>query len=471
MSKTILTEGDDGVQLIINEPDSAENVSQRWPIHVVYGGVDRFAKDTTDKFGRLALRNVDEYAPNFVEFAAAMKLPGSASLPSDKQAITELENSFSANFEHAAARSPSAAFAWKVYHRTLEKLAAEPVEDLRIDFEDGYGFRSNDEEDGHAVSSAKILAQNFLDGTITAFSGFRIKSFGPETSARAERTLEIFLTTLLAETGGRLPANFVVTLPKVTDRDQVKHLRRKLEQIEAEHSLADGSIGVELLIETPTAMFDHKGRVPIRSFIKAARGRCTSLHFGAYDYTASLGISARFQDLRHPACDLARQFMLIAAAAEGIRVSDSVTTQMPLPIYRGDDLSDEQIAENRRAVHAGWQRHFANVSNSRANGFYQSWDLHPNQLPARYAAVFAFFLDGAALQAERLKGFIERSTRASLTGTVFDDAASAQGILTFFKLALNCGAMKPSEVEAAVGLTAEEIVRGSFQEIMSTRLA
>jgi hypothetical protein len=410
----------------LRQDNNGAAITDRSPVHVVYGGADRFSSETPAKFGAIALNTVAQYAPTAAEFAAAMGLDdangGSSTLDSER-----------------------------VYALTLEKLRHEPVEDFRIDFEDGYGFRSDDEEDGHARSAAAELARAYLDNTITPFCGFRIKSFAEETEFRAERTLSIFLEELLNKTAGALPHNFVVTLPKVSDRDQVKRLVDLLEKFEDSAELDQGSIGIEIMIETPQAIFDHKGRLAIARLVKAAKGRCTSAHFGAYDYTASLGIAARYQGLDHPSADLARQFMLIALAPLGIRLSDSVTTRIPMPVHRGGDLTESQIVENQSAVTDAWRVHYRNVSRSMVNGFYQSWDLHPNQLPARYAAVYSFFLRGFDDQARRLQTFIERATRASLTGTTFDDAASARGLVTFFERGVGCGCFSSAEVGLAVG--------------------
>ncbi|MFN6964326.1 MAG: DUF6986 family protein [Pyrinomonadaceae bacterium] len=419
MSKQTFYDGDDGVALIVGP----KATTARSPVHVVYGGADRYSARTPQKLGAIARQTMASFARDASEFAKAIGIP-----------IT-----------------PDASQATKIFDLTNDKLEREAVEDFRIDFEDGYGFRSDDEEDSHARSAAEQLATAFAEGTITPFCGFRIKSLGPETERRAERTLTLFLSTLLERTAGVLPENFVVNLPKITDRDEVKHLVSMLEKIEDDARLPHGAIGVELMIETPEAIFDHKGRMAIPRIIKAARGRCRSIHFGAYDHTASLGIAARFQGLGHPAADLARQFMLLAAAPLGVRVSDSVTTELPTVVHRGDDLNSEQLDENRAAVHRGWRIHFDNVSRSMASGFYQSWDLHPNQLPARYAAVYAFFLEGFDLQTQRLRTFVERATQASMTGNVFDDAASARGLINYFERGISSGAFTAERVAAAAG--------------------
>lgn len=461
MSKTILTEGDEGVRLVIKETKRkskpAAPSGTRFPIHVVYGGADRFSVDTPRKFGRIALDSIKSYAPNFVEFASVFHLHGFERLPSFPKAVKELEAELNAAPEKLKQKNHAAWFAWTVHRKTIEKLTTEPIEDFRIDFEDGYGFRSEAEEDGHAASAAAEMANAFKKKRLPAFSGFRVKSFSNETYGRAIKTLEIFLSALIDGTSGSLPANFVVTLPKVTDSRQVKDICKELGGFEKKRKLAKNSIGLELMIETPDAIVDKKGRVAVRDLVEAAKGRCTSVHFGAYDYTAALGIAASHQDIRHPACDLARRMMQISLAGTGVRLSDSVTTAMPVPIHKGEKPTEFEKGENRRAVHAAWLRHFQNVTASIADGFYQSWDLHPNQIVARYAAVYAFFLLEKDAAAQRLSRFLERATQASMTGNTFDDAASAQGLVNFFKRGANCGAFDIDEIRGAIGVEPSDL--------------
>jgi hypothetical protein len=228
------------------------------------------------------------------------------------------------------------------------------------------------------------------------------------------------------------------------------------------------SIGIELMIEHPSALFGKKGKPALRSLVDAAKGRCTSAHFGAYDYTASLGIAASHQHLRHDACNFARQMMLASLAPVGIRLSDSVTTQMPIAVHKGPQLSEAQKADNKESIVSGWRTHFENVTHSMINGFYQSWDLHPNQLVARYAAVNAFFLETLDAQALRLRTFIEKATQATLTGNTFDDAASAQGLINFFLRGIDCGALKEDEI-VSTGLSVAELRSASFLEIIENR--
>ena len=470
MSKTVIKSPEEGVLLILKNPEKqTENFEQRSPVHVVYGGAHLFKAETPQKLGKIALKSIETYAPNFVEFANAVWLKGADTLPQFADAIADLERNLRKNPEKQKTENFNAWFAWTVYQKTIEKLKTEPVEDFRIDFEDGYGFRTNEEEDAHAVSASDELAEAFLENTITPFSGFRIKSFAPETYERAVRTLNLFLDNLIEKTNGKLPENFVVTLPKITRKDEVKDFRKRLEKFEKENDLPENSIKIEIMIETPQAIVNEKGKIALQKLVEAGKNRVIAAHFGAYDYTASLGIAGIHQHLRHEACNFARQMMLVSLAPLGIRLSDSVTTEMPIPVHKGENLTKKQILENKSAVQKAWRTHFNNVTHSQINGFYQSWDLHPAQLAARYAAVYSFFLEAKDEQAERLKNFIEKATQAITTGNQFDDAASAQGLLNFFARALNCGAFNEGEISEATGLTAEELRSNSFLKIVENR--
>lgn len=443
--------------------------AMRQPVHVVYGGANLFRSDTPQKLGNIALKSLETYAPNFAEFARAIWLKGADALPIYDEAITDLEKRLTENAEAVKQENFAAWFAWTIYRRTIEKLRREPIEDFRIDFEDGYGFRLDAEEDAHAVAASDELAKSFVEKTITPLCGFRIKSLQPETHKRAIRTLDSFLTNLLDKTGGAIPENFVVTLPKISRREEVEVLSELLNEFERRNNLENSRIKIEVMIETPQSIVNEKGEIALRGLIEAGKGRVNSAHFGAYDYTASFGIAGAHQHLRHEACNFARQMMQVALAPLNVRLSDSVTTEMPVAVYKDGDLTKEQVKENLCLVRNAWRKHYNNVTNSLINGFYQSWDLHPAQLPARYAAVYAFFLESAAEQAKRLKGFVERATQANLTGNVFDDAASAQGLLNFFVRAAGCGAMTSEEIIEATGLTIEELSAGSFLKIMEKR--
>lgn len=444
MANKVFTDGDDGVRLIlkVSKKELAETKSGgREPVHVVYGGADRYTAETPHKLGSIALATFDEYAPDAATFAALFGFDLSKSSSEQQKLLNE------------------------VFNMVAEKLRIEPVEDFRIDFEDGYGFRSDEEEDADAERTAKELALALEKDIITPFSGIRIKSFAPETYRRSIRTLNIFLSTFLKSTKNKLPNDLVVTLPKITNRKEVKEISKRLAKIEKKAGLARNAIGLEIITETPEAYIDKKGRIPLRQFAKAGKGRITSAHFGAYDYTSFLGISANYQDIHHDSCKFARQLMLAAFTPLGFRVSDSVTTLMPVAIHRDKRLTNLQKQQNDVAIKQGLQVHFENVTRSMSEGFYQSWDLHPNQLIARYAAVFHFYRSALPHNLARLNNFLQRSTQASLTGNSFDDAASANGLMNFFRRGLACGAFTPDEIENAAGISADDIKDLSFAAI------
>lgn len=399
-------------------------MSRRQPIHSVYGGAHLFKADTARKLGATALRTLDEHAPEAASLARILDLP--------------------------------AAFADQVYLRVREKLRREAVEDFRLDFEDGFGTRPDAEEDGYAESAAVEVAAGARASTLPPFIGIRIKNLGEEQRERALRTADLFLTRLLEDNGRRLPSNFVVTLPKITDRLQVGRLVDRLERIEIANGIPSGAVKMELMVETPYSIFDERGAVSLPSLVAEGRGRIVAAHFGTYDYTASLGITAAHQHMRHAACDFARSVMQVALAGSDVWLSDGATNVLP-------------VGRDPAAIHQAWRLHYDDIRHSLTNGFYQGWDLHPAQLVTRYAAVYAFFLESLDAASERLRNFIAKAARATLVGEVFDDAATGQGLLNFFLRALNCGAVKEDEIGALTGLTVDELRSGSFARIVQNR--
>ena len=397
---------------------------RRQPIHTVYGGAHLFKADTAARLGATALRALDEHAPDASALAEVLGI------------------------------APAAAD--RVYGRVREKLQREPVEDFRLDFEDGYGNRPDAEEDGHAQSAATEVASALARGTAPPFIGIRIKNLGDELRERALRTAHLFLERLLAASGGTVPANFVVTLPKITARGQVARLADTFAQIERAHALPEGSLRMELMVETPFSIFDDRGAVSLPSLVAEGAGRVTAAHFGTYDYTASLGITAAHQHMRHPVCDFARGVMQVALAGSNVWLSDGATNVLP-------------VGKDRATIHRAWRLHCDDIRHSLTHAFYQGWDLHPAQLVTRYAAVYAFFLESLDAASERLRNFIAKAAQATLVGEVFDDAATGQGLLNFFLRALNCGAVREDEIGTLTDLTLAELRSGSFVTIVRGR--
>jgi len=395
----------------------------RQPVHVVYGGAHLFKADTVRKLGAVALRSLQEFAPDAATLAEAFDL--------------------------------DPALAGRIYPRVVDKLTREPVEDFRIDFEDGFGNRPEIEEDGFAQIAANEVAAGLRERTLPPSIGIRIKPLNDELKRRSLRTFDLFLTRLLERSQGALPPNFVITLPKITAPDQVAALASACDAFEYWRELPSGTLRFELMVETTQSIFAPDGSVALPRFIAEGGGRIVAAHFGTYDYTAACGITAAHQHMRHPVCDFAKHVMQVTLAGTGIWLSDGATNVMPIG--------------SRDAVHRAWRLHADHVRHSLVTGFYQGWDLHPAQLPSRYATVFAFFLEGLDAASERLQNFVEKAAQATLVGDLFDDAATGQGLLSYFLRALNCGAITEPEAVAKSGLTLDELRSRSFASILKHR--
>ena len=416
---------------------------QRQPIHTFYGGAHLFNASLPAKLGAIALRALDEHAPNAAALATALDL--------DPQ------------------------IADRLYPRMVDKLKREPIEDFRIDFEDGFGYRSDEEEDAAALHAADEVAAGLAAGTLPPGIGIRVKPLTEELKRRSLRTFDLFLTRLVERTGGTLPPRFVVTLPKITGPQQVAAMASACDAFEYWRELPHGTLRFELMIETTQAIVAQDGSIALPRFIAEGQRRIVGVHFGAYDYTAACGITAAYQRMDHPACDFARSVMQAALAGTSIWLSDGATNIMPVGPHRpspgGPPLTPTQRAENTRVVQRAWRLHATHVRHSLAAGFYQGWDLHPAQLVPRYAAVHAFFLEGLAAASERLKNFVDQAAQATMVRDVFDDAATGQGLLNYFLRAVSCGAITERDAVEMSGLSLEELRLKSFAKILANRRA
>ncbi|GAA2705163.1 DUF6986 family protein [Actinoplanes palleronii] len=290
------------------------------------------------------------------------------------------------------------------------KLAREPIEDLRVDFEDGYGVRDDDQEDAAVRKAAATLA----DGPRPPFLGLRIKSLEAATRHRALRTLDLFLDSY--------QDTFTITLPKVSGTDQVATMVALCEKLELSYGLSTGALTFEIQVELPSAVLAADGTATVARLITAADGRCTGLHYGTYDYSAAAGVAAAYQSMEHPVADYAKAVMQAAAAQTGVRLSDGSTNI--LPVGGRDD------------VHAAWQLHHRLVRRSLERGYYQGWDLHPAQLPSRYAATYAFFRDGRDAAITRLHRYLDRQDSG-----IMDEPATARALAGYLLRGLDCGAL------------------------------
>lgn len=305
------------------------------------------------------------------------------------------------------------------------KLQAEPIEDLRLDFEDGYGHRPDSQEDADVVSAANHLGRALADGVAPPFVGIRFKALEARTRDRGLRTVELFVETLASH---GLPENLILTLPMVTDVAQVEAMVLFLQALEERVSLPEGRLRFEIQIETPQAILGIDGRSPIGPMIAAGRGRISGMPYGTYDYSASVGIAAAYQSMEHPSADYAKAVMQAAAAGTGVRLSDGSTNIIPVGPGRDE----------------AWRLHGRLVTRSLQRGFYQGWDLHPAQLPSRYAATFAFFRASLNDANTRLAAYLGQGS-----ADIMDEPATARALATFLRRGLHCGAIAPSEVRVA----------------------
>ncbi|XDP44701.1 aldolase [Sinomonas sp. P10A9] len=389
----------------------------RQPIHTVYVPADRFSPQLAADWGSAALAAADE-----------------------------------AGGIEALARRVGLApdLAAQVAPRVEAKLRLEPIEDLRIDFEDGYlapgkAARSGGDPDAVEDAEAVLAADRVLAaadaGSTTPFIGIRFKCFEEPTRRRGLRTLELFVSRLVQRLGpAGLPKGLILTLPKVTTVDQVKAMVFAVERLESSLGLAPGRLGFEVQVETPQIIIGPDGTHPVAQLPHIADQRITALHYGTYDYSASLQIAAAYQSMEHPAADFAKEVMQLAVAGTGIRLSDGSTNVVPL----GDAAQRE----------AAWELHARLVRRSLERGYYQGWDLHAHQLPTRYIATYAFYREGLGAATTRLRNYVDQTV-----GAVLDEPATARALAAFVLRGVQCGAVGADEVLASTGLGEPELTR------------
>ena len=376
---------------------------QRQPIHTVYVPADQFTAGSPARWGTEALFLLDEHAGSAEQLAAATGLPVSAvegALP-----------------------------------RLRVKLATEPIEDLRIDFEDGYGYRSDADEDADAQKAGQAAAALIGRDGAPFMLGLRVKSMEARDRRRGVRTLDLLVGALCQNLpdGRELPpvlgSTFVVTLPKVSSVPQVDAMLDVLDAIENAHRLTRGTIGVELQIELPGAIQGTDGVATVANLVRAAGPRCAGIHYGTYDYSAACGVAAAFQSLEHPVADHAKAVMLLAAVQAGVPAVDGSTNVMP--------------TGPTTEVHAAWANHARLVRRSLERAYYQGWDMHPGHLVTRYLATYVFFRDALPAASARLTTYVARSSSQS---GVVDEPATARALSAVILRGLDCGALTEDEV-------------------------
>jgi citrate lyase beta subunit len=442
--------------------------AEHQPIHTLYWGAHRFGADTVASIGAQARLAFERWADDPFEWARLLGFSGRECLPTTARGDPSVER-YACDPDGLRNEDFPAWLALAVHDRVRARLEAQPVEDLRIDFEDGYGRRPQAEEDGHAEATARAVARATEAGTMAPRYGIRIKPLTNDLAPRAIATLDRFVSTLVSELG-RVPAQLVVTLPKVTIPEQIQTMVALLERLETRLGLPSESLHFELMVEVVQCLFDAQGRFNLPRLLDAAGRRLRGVHLGVYDYTASAGITAAWQAPDHPVCDLARGLMRLGYGNTGVFLSDGSTNVLPVPPHDEDATRPAEERANRAAVHRAWKLAHDHIRHALVSGFVQGWDLHPAQLPIRYAATYAFFLESFDAAADRLRSFLASAQAATDDADVLDDVATGQALLNFVSRAHAAGAVTPHELRRT-GLSAEELRTRSFADILAARAA
>lgn len=426
----VLADADDALRTQYPGPPTG-----RFPVHTVYLPADRCTADDVRAFAATARKLLASYAPDAGELARAT----------------------GESVDDVAA----------VYDRLVAKLEQDPIEDLRADFEDGYGVRTDEVEDGHLDGVLAAFEELAAHDELPTWHGVRFKSFEAPTRARGVRTLVEYARG--AAQRGLLDGN-VLTLPKVTSVDQVTAMNLACEALEQELQLPSGSVTFEIQVETPQAILAADGSASVAPMVHAAPGRVSSLVYGTFDYSAGLGIAAAYQALDHPAADHAKSVMQVAAAQTGTRICDGSTNVVAF----GDEAS----------AHATWRLHSGLVTRSLIRGIYQGWDMHPGHLVSRYLANFLFFRRALPSAASRLAAYVQQTSGGDVrdadperaqeardasalqgagdsqrqrSASIMDEPATAKMLAEALLRGVHCGAIGADEVESACGLTVSEL--------------
>ena len=172
--------------------------------------------------------------------------------------------------------------------------------------------------------------------------------------------------------------------------------------------------------------------------IEAAEGRATGLHYGTFDYSACLGVSAAHQASDHPAADHAKA---------------SCRSRRRAPAYASPTAPPTSCPSARPTqVHDAWRLHYGLTRRALARAYYQGWDMHPGHLPTRYAAVFAFYREGFEQAAARLAAYANRAG-----GDVMDEPATAKALSGYLLRGLDCGALDIARGRRLTGLTRADL--------------
>ncbi len=369
------------------------------PSHVVYGGAHLFSAQTIDKLEQLSRNGFATYLPD-----------GNA-----------LATVFGVTPSHAE----------EIHRRVDAQLRRQPVADCRIDFEDGYGPRSDEEEDAHASAAGAAVAALVAAGRLgDRLIGVRCKRLAGGSGLRAVRTLHRFFDA------AKVPVR--VTIPKVETVEEAAAAAALLAALEQSFGLPEHSCVLELMAETPAFFSEGIPQLHAIAAAATARARPIAVHLGSYDLTAGAGIPFVAQRPDHPILDHARTLLALAFGGSDVELSDGATTTLPIAPYKQPNSDDERM-QNAQVVAAAFRQHASDVAHALRFGIYESWVLHPMQLISHRVAQTQFFVEALPGARSRLSRFLEGEARASRVGAEFDDAATGRGLLQFFVRAAALG--------------------------------
>ena len=201
----------------------------------------------------------------------------------------------------------------------------------------------------------------------------------------------------------------VLVIPKVERASDVEFVSTLVDQLEIRCQLPRGRIGLEVLIETASAVLHAPA-------IAGASPRLESLIFGVADYAASVGArdfnaAAQFH---YP-----RASLLAAARAAGVLAIDAVTVQ-----FR--DLDKTR----------------ADADAAAAMGFDGKWAIHPGQLAPIHAA-FTPTVEEVNKALATVQAYREADAREGLGAIVLDgemvDAATVKVLEKRLQVARRAG--------------------------------
>ncbi len=430
----------------------------RLPVQSLRVAPEHVHPDSAQRAGRAARRLLESHAPDAVVLARSLQLQGWDHLPREGRKVDSLLTRLEQDAEAVRRDDPDAWLAHEVYVRVVRKLTHTPVEELCLDFHEAYGVRPDDEEDATAGAAARAVAVGFERETLPPFVAVRIKPLEGPTAARALRTLDLFVSTLVDRAGG-VPELSVV-LPEASNTEQVRGLVKALAGLEQKNSLRKGCLKLVLGVDHPGTLVDGSGRVQVRALCEVSAGRCTRVD---HDPVACSGATGRRSGSPRDAVERA----LLATALEGANVmlASSGTDLDAMPPHAGVGLSPADHDTNHRAVRAGWLANFRVVTESLADGVLGGVDRHVGQLPARYAAWVVHSLSTLDEQLSALKLWvIDGRTVADGPERLWRGQARLDTVLR----GLDCGALLASELRKA-GLDDQDLAERSSRSLLDRR--